>query len=137
MSETKITRESLVTLHYEVLLADNTVVDLEDCLLGLPVGEQTRILIPASEGFGYRTTEAIQNMPRSDFPPDLVPKPQQIIEFQTPTGESVPGMVLEVTDETVQVDFNHPLAGHDIQFIVHILDVKNPQDEGKDDEEEA
>jgi len=148
-NDTLITRDSLVTLHYEVRIEDDTVVDstfdgepmqfrmgdgqllpnLEDCLLGLPVGEKTRILIPASEGFGFRTTEAIQDMPRADFPAEIVPEPRLVIEFQTPNGQSVPGMVLDVDDETVRVDFNHPLAGHNIQFIVNILAVENPADE--------
>jgi len=67
------------------------------------------------ESFVRRTTEAVQNVPRSYFPPNLVPKPQQVNKLQTPTGKSVPSMVLKVTSETVQVDCSHPLVGHDIQ----------------------
>ncbi|MFP4154598.1 MAG: FKBP-type peptidyl-prolyl cis-trans isomerase [Halothiobacillaceae bacterium] len=149
MTQPKIDRHSRVTLHYELQIGDGTVVDstfgseplvfamgdgqllpnLEDCLIGLAEGEQTRILIPASEGFGYRSTEAIHDLPRSDFPEGLDPQPQQVIDFATPTGDSVPGMVIEVGDETVRVDFNHPLSGHDIQFVVHILAVSQPDPE--------
>ncbi|MGC9456609.1 MAG: FKBP-type peptidyl-prolyl cis-trans isomerase [Halothiobacillaceae bacterium] len=152
MNEARIDRHSRVTLHYEVQIEDGTVVDstfeaeplsfamgdgqllpnLEDCLLGLTEGEQTRILIPASEGFGYRTTEAIHDVPRADFPEGLDPQPQQVIDFQTPTGESVPGMVVEAGEDTVRVDFNHPLSGHDIQFIVHVLSVEGPTAEAEE-----
>ena len=46
-----------------------------------------------------------------------------IVEFATPGGEEIPGAILEVREDSVQVDFNHPLAGHEISFEVEILEV--------------
>jgi FKBP-type peptidyl-prolyl cis-trans isomerase SlpA len=65
-------------------------------------------------------------LPRSTFPPDVVPEAGQLIGFTTADGEEVAGAVLEVTPDRVRVDFNHPLAGREIVFTVHILAVENP-----------
>ena len=46
------------------------------------------------------------------------------IMFSQPSGQEVPGMIKDVTDESVQVDFNHPLAGKKINFIIDILEIK-------------
>jgi FKBP-type peptidyl-prolyl cis-trans isomerase SlpA len=45
-----------------------------------------------------------------------------VVSFQSPEGE-LPGVIRRVGDETVQVDFNHPLAGRDIVFEADIIDV--------------
>ncbi len=51
-------------------------------------------------------------------------EPGTVVAFTTPNGQEVPGTIKEVTDDTVLVDFNHPLAGFEVMFDVTILDVK-------------
>jgi FKBP-type peptidyl-prolyl cis-trans isomerase SlpA len=51
-------------------------------------------------------------------------KPGLVIEFDTPAGIKVPGIVMEINDDTVVVDFSHPLAGHTVLFNVKILAVQ-------------
>ena len=46
-----------------------------------------------------------------------------VVSFALPDGEEYPGMITEVGDIQVTVDFNHPLAGHEILFEVEILEV--------------
>jgi len=48
-----------------------------------------------------------------------------IVSFTTPAGDELPGTVVEVDDEQVLVDFNHPLCGHAMDFEVEILAVSN------------
>jgi FKBP-type peptidyl-prolyl cis-trans isomerase SlpA len=48
-----------------------------------------------------------------------------VVSFQAPDGE-LPGVVLDVYEDTVKVDFNHPLSGKDITFDVSILAVEDP-----------
>ncbi len=65
-------------------------------------------------------------MERAAFPADIAPKPGLIISFSDEQGEEIPGAVLEVRDDRVKMDFNHPLAGREIGFEVEILDVEYP-----------
>jgi FKBP-type peptidyl-prolyl cis-trans isomerase SlpA len=63
-------------------------------------------------------------MPRSEFPADMQLEVGMIIGFSTPSGEEVPGAIQEIKDDEIVVDFNHPLAGHEVIFDVEILEVK-------------
>ena len=69
-------------------------------------------------------------MPRIDFDGDIEPETGMIIGFTTPAGDEVPGMVVSTDEETIKVDFNHPLAGHEIRFTVEVVEVKPPQRQG-------
>ena len=140
-----IDANSIVTMHYSLLLEDGTEVDstfdtnepltftmgdgtliqgLEYALIDLKAGDQQSINISPQEGFGYPDEEAVQTMKREQFSEDMDLKPGVVIEFDTPSGLQVPGMVKEVKDDTVVVDFSHPLAGHTVTFNVKILDVQ-------------
>ena len=63
-------------------------------------------------------------MPRAEFAEDMNLERGQIIGFTTPSGLELPGTILAMDDDEVEVDFNHPLAGHEITFTVEVLDVQ-------------
>ncbi len=129
-----------VTMHYRMLLGDGTVVDesgdeplsftmgdgtliegLEWLLGGLHAGAEERFLVAPEQAFGFRDPENVHKMPRDDFDPEMPLEPGTVIGFATPSGEEVPGIVLESDTESVTVDFNHPLAGRDLTFEVRVL----------------
>jgi len=133
-----------VVLHCSITLKDGTVAEntfgdepiriimgnedvlisgLQLALYGLKVGDKESVIIDAEDAFGPTDGEAIQDMPLSDFPEEMKPEAGQIIAFSTPDGDEIPGAVVEVGEQTVQVDFNHPLAGHEIRFEAEILDI--------------
>ncbi|SCZ51629.1 FKBP-type peptidyl-prolyl cis-trans isomerase [Thiohalomonas denitrificans] len=134
---------SRVTLRYRMVLEDGTVADesgdepleftvgdgtliagLESMMTGMRAGESATLLVTPEQGFGYRDTDNVHPMPREDFPEELPLTRGTVIGFTSPSGEEVPGMVLEADDESVQIDFNHPLAGHTLQFEVEVLAVE-------------
>ncbi len=141
-----ITRGATVTLHYEIRLPDNRVADstfdaepmiftvgdgsldarLEESLLGLPQGEQTRILLTPEYAFGNPDPDMIHELPRADVHDDLSLSIDDLVEFNLPNGDTVAGTVRAINEETLLVDFNHPLAGMNIQFIVNVLAVEPP-----------
>lgn len=65
-------------------------------------------------------------MPCSAFPSDMELEPELVISFATPAGDELAGIVRELDEVQVKVDFNHPLAGHDIVFTVQIISINNP-----------
>jgi len=102
---------------------------LELALYGLKAGEtQTLNLLP-DQAYGPRDPELIQFMPLTDFNAEFTPEAGQIIAFSLPNGEEAAGMVLDVEGGQVEVDFNHPLAGHEITFNVEIIRVSPPTTE--------
>lgn len=140
MSKT-IQPDSCIRWRYKLFLADGHLVEtsedpdgdilhlgqgeihpnLESALVGLPEGESSRLILLASEAFGMPDEDAIQFLPRSRFPADIDLQEKQIISFELPSGQEIPGKILQINADSVQVDFNHPLAGHHISFELEIL----------------
>jgi FKBP-type peptidyl-prolyl cis-trans isomerase SlpA len=134
---------STVTLHLSLTLEDGTVAEstfgeapltftmgdgalvqgLELALYGLRPGDTQRLELYPEQAFGLRDPAKIHRLPRAQFSPDMALEPGLIIGFTTAEGEEIPGAVLSVTDDEVEVDFNHPMAGHTMVFEVEILDV--------------
>ncbi len=138
-----ITERSKVTLHLSLSLEDGTVAEttfggepltftmgdgaldtgLELGLYGLQRDDKQRLVLEPGQAFGQRDAERIHSMSREAFPADLSLEPGVIIAFETAGGEELPGAVLEVDEQSVKVDFNHPLAGRTLIYEVEILDV--------------
>ncbi|MCF8149848.1 MAG: FKBP-type peptidyl-prolyl cis-trans isomerase [Burkholderiaceae bacterium] len=142
MSET-VHAGNLITLHYRVATADDTELvstfgstpatlqlgngelapPLEHCLIGITVGERHVFLLEAEQAFGSHNPQLTQRMPRSDLPPASSPELHGLIEFSAPSGDKFTGIVRELDDEAVLVDFNHPLAGKSVRFEVEIIGI--------------
>jgi len=65
----------------------------------------------------------VHQLPRADFDAEMALEPGLIIGFNTPGGEELSGTIIAFDDVTVEVDFNHPLAGRVVIFDVEIIDV--------------
>lgn len=141
----KIDMHSLLLLHYSIALTNGAVIEssfddepveiamgsgvltegMELALYGLEEGDRQTLTLSPEQGFGLRDEENIHMMPLSDFPEDLKPETGKVIAFETSEGEEMPGTVLAIKGDQVEVDFNHPLAGQDLVFTVEILDINN------------
>lgn len=107
-------------------IGDGTVIGaLEAAISTLSKGEKTTVMLSPQDGFGLRDPENIHKMPRSSFGPGMNVAPGLIIGFTTPAGDEVPGAILSADDQEVEVDFNHPLAGHPLNIDVEILDIED------------
>lgn len=144
MSE-KINMHSLVLLHYSIALTNGTEIEssfddepmevrmghddltegMELAIYGLKEGDSQTLTLTAEQGFGARDEDNIHPMPLSDFPEELKAETGMTYMFGTPEGDDIPGTVLAIHEEVAEVDFNHPLAGHELVFSVHILSVNN------------
>ena len=118
-------QEPLAYLHG----AGNIIPGLEKALEGKTAGDKLSVAVSAEEGYGPVQTDLIQDVPRSSFQGiDTIEIGMQF-EAQTGQGGSVPVTVIAVTDETVTVDGNHPLAGKGLNFDVTIEDVREASEE--------
>lgn len=97
-------------------------------LFGLKAGEKQSLKIGPENGYGYPDPENVHAMDLGDFPDDMEIETGMIVSFAMPDDEEYPGMIKEVGSEQVTVDFNHPLAGHELLFEVEILEVAGGDD---------
>jgi len=88
------------------------------------------ISIVAADAYGEVNDEAIVDLPKNIFMVDgkvdeeLI-TPGNTVPMMSTSGQRMEGLVVSVNDDTVQMDFNHPLAGEDLHFTGEILDVRD------------
>jgi peptidylprolyl isomerase len=140
---TQATAGNTVSIHYTGTLADGTTFDssegrdpltfemgagqiipgLEAALDGMAEGESKTVTVPAEQAYGPRREDAMQAVPRESVPDHIPLDLGTQLQVQTPDGQAMPVTVAEVTDETVTLDANHPLAGKDLTFAVELVKV--------------
>ncbi|MFO6425354.1 FKBP-type peptidyl-prolyl cis-trans isomerase [Motilimonas sp. KMU-193] len=139
-----ITANSEVVMHFTIKLADGSAADstkvnnkpakfrmgdgsltvnFEKCLLGLTEGENKSFELQPQDAFGMPNPDNIYHVERSKFSSDAPAEVGAIIAFTQPDGTELPGIIREVTGESVTVDFNHPLAGQALTFDVEVISI--------------
>lgn len=131
-----------VSLEYTLTLEDKTVMDsnvgrepmtyrqgaheivpgLEKALEGASKGEKKRVVVKPEDAYGAVDPKAFQEV-KKDMIPEKARKVGAQLEAKSPGGESMYPVVKEVKDQTVVLDFNHPLAGKTLIFDVTVLDI--------------
>jgi len=139
----KITKDHAVSFDYKVRNSRSEVLDssehggpmaylhgytsivpgLEKALEGKAAGEQLEVVVPPVEAYGLRDERRMAEVPRDIFPAGADIKPGMRFRAQRDDGaDNV--LVIAVTDSTVTVDANHPLAGETLTFDVTIREVR-------------
>ena len=131
-----------VSLEYTLKLDDQSVVDtnvggqplkvtqgshqvipgVEKQIEGMAVGEKKKFSVAPTEGYGTIDPKAFQEIDKKLIPADAQKVGTQL-EGKTAEGKKVFPRVSEVKNDTVVLDFNHPLAGKTLYFDVKVLDV--------------
>ena len=83
-------------------------------------------MVPPENAFAQPNPNNIQQLKRSDFDPEMELEPGLMVSFADANGAELPGVIAQVEETFVMVDFNHPLAGKALQFEVDIIDVAEP-----------
>ncbi len=105
------------------------VPGLEAALGGLMVGEEKDIVVPAAEGYGERDEELVMEVERAEFPePEKLTAGDEFVA-ESADGEEVVMRVLELKDDAVVVDANHPLAGMTLHYAVKVTSVRPATEE--------
>lgn len=106
----------------------NLIPGMEKALEGKAVGDKLKIVIPPEEAYGVKRENLINEVPIKNFPEKENVKVGMQFETVTPEGPKV-AMVLKVANDTVTVDFNHPLAGETLNFDIEVVEVRDATDE--------
>ena len=96
---------------------------LDAALPGMAVGDKKTVEVPADDAYGHPDPNARQAVPRADIPADIPLDIGTRLQVQTPQGQVMPVTVVEVTEEQVILDANHPLAGQDLTFAIELISV--------------
>ncbi len=106
----------------------------EALLEGMEQGKSFEINLSCEDAYGEIDENAIVDLPKNifiidgNFDEEII-KVGNTVPMMSTSGQRMNGLVLEITDETVKMDFNHPLAGEDLFFKGEILEVRDASDE--------
>jgi FKBP-type peptidyl-prolyl cis-trans isomerase SlyD len=98
---------------------------LEEEIDNMIIGSKKNVKITAREAYGEYKEEAIQQVSKNNFPKDIDLEVGMEFIANSPKGEQMPFVVKEIKNEEVTIDFNHPLAGKDLEFDIELLDVRD------------
>ncbi len=106
----------------------------EDLLQGLEQGKDFNINLSCEDAYGQADENAVVDLPKNlflvegKFDEEII-KVGNTVPMMSASGQRMNGLVLEITDEHVKMDFNHPLAGEDLFFSGKVLEVRDATDE--------
>jgi peptidylprolyl isomerase len=106
-----------------VIGAGQLIPKFEEAVIGLQPGESVTVSISADDAYGQRAEEMVAVIERSEIPPDINPEPGHQMEVVLEDGSPFPVLVTEVTETTITLDGNHPLAGRDLTFAIRLVEI--------------
>ena len=129
-----------VKVHYTGILDDGTVFDssrdrealqvtlgsgtlisgFEDALVGMSVGEKKQLKIVSSGAYGPRREDLVIRLDKAEFPPSLEPREGLMLNLKGPKEQEIQAVITEVSEDSVTLDANHPLAGKDLTFDIEL-----------------
>lgn len=142
-ARTKVRKNNRVRIHYTCKLANGTVIDsstdkepleftlgkgevikgLEEAVKGMEVGESRTTRVRAEKAYGRYHNEWVLEVGRDKFPTDWTPEVGLHFEVPREDGQSSVATITGVSQSSVHLDFNHPLAGKELIFEVSLLEI--------------
>ena len=139
----QVTVNSKVKVHYTGKLANGEVFDTSDGkepieftlgqgqlipgfekgLIDMKLNEKKTINMTKDEAYGEVNETLIQEVKKTDLPQDMEPKVGMGLVSKSPDGQEINLMVVEVKEETIVIDGNHPLAGRDLIFDLEVVEI--------------
>lgn len=109
----------------EFTIGDGRIIrDFESAVIGMQPGESKTIQTPAEKAYGPHDENLVIQVDRQMVPPDMDVQVGMQLAMQQENGGVIPVLVTGVTDETVTLDANHPLAGKDLTFDIELVEVE-------------
>lgn len=104
---------------------DQVIPKLEEEIDTMLIGAKKNIFIEAAEAYGEYREDLVHRVRKENFPADVELEVGMQFVTSAPDGSQMPFAIKEIGDETVTIDFNHPLAGKNLDFEVELIDVRD------------
>ena len=140
---TEVKAGDTVRIHYKGTLDDGSVFDssegrdplefavgsgqiipgLDVALPGMKVGDEKTVRVAADQAYGPVNPDARQPVPRDQFPPNIPIELGASLQVQTQAGQVMTVTIVEIGEDNVTLDANHPLAGKDLTFEIVLVSI--------------
>jgi len=112
------------TIDFEVG-AGQMIPGFNDAVVDMKVGETKTVTVAPEEGYGEVNPNALMEFPKTVFPDDFDLKEGEMVQGNSPAGQPMIGKINEIQEETVVVDFNHPMAGRELNFEIELVEIRD------------
>lgn len=136
-----VSNGKIITLEYTVKFEDGQIVDtnvggdpltytqgahqiirgVESAVEGMEVGQTKQAVVPPTEGYGDRDPNALHEIPKEKVPQEAKVGTQ--LHGKDATGREIRPVVSAIKEDTVVLDFNHPLAGRTLHFDLKVVSI--------------
>ena len=106
--------------------SDAVIPGLQELVEGMEPGETKVAEVPPDKAYGARRADMVKEIDRAQFPEDMNPEVGTALRLRMENGERVNAFVARITEDTVTIDANHPLAGHTLTFEVKLNEILEP-----------
>lgn len=140
-----IQKEKVVSFDYTLTLESGEVADtskgrnplnflvgsgqiipgLESEMFGMSIGDSKVVKVEPKSGYGEKDPSLVQTIERSKIPESVKISVGEKLKGQTPEGHVVEGEIIDINEQFLQIDFNHPLAGQVLMFDIKIVDIRD------------
>lgn len=101
----------------------NIIPGIEEAVISMESGDTKTIEIPSEEAFGPRQEELVVEIEKSKLPDHITPAMGQTLRMQHTNGTHTDLTIVDVSEERITLDGNHPLAGHKLIFDLELVDI--------------
>ena len=144
-----IEKDKVVSFNYKLTLNTGEVVDssegreplaflvgagqiipgLETEMMGMQVGDEKEVKVEPEQAYGEKDERLVQSISRTQVPDSVDLELGLVLRGQSESGEVVEGKVVDLKENEVEIDFNHPLAGEPLNFDIEIVDIRDASPE--------
>jgi peptidylprolyl isomerase len=97
---------------------------LDEAIEGMKLNEEKKVTVKAQDAYGKRDETLIRELPRNSLPENFKPEKGMVIQLQDQTGRPIPATIIDITENSITVDLNHPLAGKDLTFDIKVVGIE-------------
>ncbi len=132
-----------VKVHYTGMLEDGRVFDssvdrepleftlgqgevipgFEEAVMGMQPDESKTTMIPSEKAYGPHNPDMVVTVDRERLPEDLDPKVGQALQMRQGEGRTIMVTITDLSESTITLDANHPLAGEDLTFDIQLVEI--------------
>ena len=102
---------------------DKVIPGFEQAIVGMNTGDSKTTKIPAKDAYGPHLKEMVQSIDQTHFPEHIKPQIGQQLQIPQDDGKDILVKVANVSESSVTLDANHPLAGKDLTFDIQLVGI--------------
>jgi len=109
---------------FEFQVGNKQVISgFEEAIVGMKAGEKKSFEVSPDKGYGQEDPEGIHEVSKDKLSPDVKPEVGMILHAKNPDGQTIVSRIIEVKEDVIAVNLNHPLAGKTLNFEVEVIEI--------------